>query len=758
MTKKRSSIPAFTTSCLGSLGKIASTCLLSHAAPQGCRSVCTPRSTAGEAPPKVPAAQAVPVISSSPCLPAPQLSSCQLSSSVHCCSQPALLPGQEPALQNADGTVTAGQQTKQKFTDTRTAKAEVPRDELAPLLEVTRETGSGIARENHNQVFEPKLHHSQQRIPCSYRVHPRQAGQLSWAASSVPCTYTLHQLSNGRNGSLKPSLKRPAAPNPRAPRAVELPGSLSPSWAQGSGVPVSSRCCWRAQPYGGIPILTFPQAPWHSHSGKQFIACTIHKCPGTTAGREQPGETQTNSPGRSLQNPMPRDCSGMRAARCRRRLLACSRHPGRPLQLLGKAEPHHIRAQDGRKANQPHLDRGVLAATSPQDTRGLLLLSGAPGSVSLAAELAMAFQSPMTAFQPPGGDGSLARYLARAKDEALAWHHNLQCLCTLSPTGQSSPPFKPKAAGYVKQMKKEGKSLHLTQLRSEDKKCFVHPGLFDFAVQTAGPAGRELSIFPHSFVGCSQQTKDPAGGGSPFSQQHPLNSSEESKSGWGAGALPASCSKSKHLDTLPFLNMVCQKTFKDRKRCFLLSDLCRQLDHSHPYLDTSGIRWELQIRQQNHQTNLEIEVSQEVCPTSPPPAHLSNPVHSLGVRFKQEQLSVPLLRRIRSSACRNCNGCTNKQRFVCTTALQSSLGSSACARWGEKFFSTSQTEPLSARKEAESSAGCLRCACLGVAEGSRDSAFQQSFKMSCCLKEHTDNDQELHVLNRKGGSITLMKA
>lgn len=36
--------------------------------------------------------------------------------------------------------------------------------------------------------------------------------------------------------------------------------------------------------------------------------------------------------------------------------------------------------------------------------------------------------------------------------------------------------------------------------------------------------------------------------------------------------------------------MVCQKTFKDRKRCFLLSDLCRQLDHSHPYLDTSGIR------------------------------------------------------------------------------------------------------------------------------------------------------------------------
>lgn len=60
----------------------------------------------------------------------------------------------------------------------------VPRDELALLLEVTRETGSGIARENHNQVFEPKLHHSQQRIPCSYRVHPRQAGQLSRAASS----------------------------------------------------------------------------------------------------------------------------------------------------------------------------------------------------------------------------------------------------------------------------------------------------------------------------------------------------------------------------------------------------------------------------------------------------------------------------------------------------------------------------------------------------------------------------------------------
>lgn len=48
------------------------------------------------------------------------------------------------------------------------------------------------------------------------------------------------------------------------------------------------------------------------------------------------------------------------------------------------------------------------------------------GSVSLAAELAMAFQSPMTAFQPPGGDGSLAHYLAIAKDEALAWHHNLQ--------------------------------------------------------------------------------------------------------------------------------------------------------------------------------------------------------------------------------------------------------------------------------------------------------------------------------------------
>lgn len=76
----------------------------------------------------------------------------------------------------------------------------VPRDELAPLLEVTRETGSGIARENHSQVFEPKLHHSQQHIPCCYRVHPRQAFPgclLRWPAHcrapEATCPWPLSQ-------------------------------------------------------------------------------------------------------------------------------------------------------------------------------------------------------------------------------------------------------------------------------------------------------------------------------------------------------------------------------------------------------------------------------------------------------------------------------------------------------------------------------------------------------------------------------------
>lgn len=73
-------------------------------------------------------------------------------------------------------------------------------------------------------------------------------------------------------------------------------------------------------------------------------------------------------------------------------------------------------------------------------------------------------------------------------------------------------------------------------------------------------------------------------------------------------------------------------------------------------------------------------------------------------------------------------------------------------------LSRSQPGRKQRRTAQRCSAGCPRCACLGAAEGSGDSAFQQSFKMSCCLKEHTDNDQELHVLNRKGGSITLMKA
>lgn len=43
-----------------------------------------------------------------------------------------------------------------------------------------------------------------------------------------------------------------------------------------------------------------------------------------------------------------------------------------------------------------------------------------------------------------------------------------------------------------------------------------------------------------------------------------------------------SYSKSKHFDTLPFVNTVCQKIYKDGKSCFLLSNLCRQLDHFHP--------------------------------------------------------------------------------------------------------------------------------------------------------------------------------
>lgn len=87
----------------------------------------------------------------------------------------------------------------------------VPRDELAPLLEVTRETGSGIARENHSQVFEPKLHHSQQCIPCCYRVHPRQAGQLSRAASSGGQPIAGPQQPHGPGHSLRklfPSLTR----------------------------------------------------------------------------------------------------------------------------------------------------------------------------------------------------------------------------------------------------------------------------------------------------------------------------------------------------------------------------------------------------------------------------------------------------------------------------------------------------------------------------------------------------------------------
>lgn len=71
---------------------------------------------------------------------------------------------------------------------------------------------------------------------------------------SVPCTYTLHQLTNGRNRSLKSSLKRPVAQNPRAHRAVEVPGSLSPSWAQGNGVPALLES---SALRGGVRILLY---------------------------------------------------------------------------------------------------------------------------------------------------------------------------------------------------------------------------------------------------------------------------------------------------------------------------------------------------------------------------------------------------------------------------------------------------------------------------------------------------------------------
>lgn len=93
---------------------------------------------------------------------------------------------------------------------------------------------------------------------CTWFVHciPSLEGLLiciDVISPSVPCTYTLLQLSNGRNGSPEPSLKKPAAPTPRAPRAVELPGSLSPSWAQGSGVPVLLESS--ALPGGGRILL-----------------------------------------------------------------------------------------------------------------------------------------------------------------------------------------------------------------------------------------------------------------------------------------------------------------------------------------------------------------------------------------------------------------------------------------------------------------------------------------------------------------------
>lgn len=47
--------------------------------------------------------------------------------------------------------------------------------------------------------------------------------------------------------------------------------------------------------------------------------------------------------------------------------------------------------------------------------------------------------------------------------------------------------------------------------------------------------------------------------------------------------------KSKHFDTLPFPNTVCQKIYKDGKSRFLLSNPCRQPDHFHPQLGASGI-------------------------------------------------------------------------------------------------------------------------------------------------------------------------